>query len=174
MFSRLAIVTCTITLAAAPALGQATAKALDQHYATLSTQAATDCGDYKYKTIQQRLVACPLALAQLAASRRAAPGLSAGQVANYDYRRVVNQTALAAAYAQADKRLSARACALLENSWAIRYRLQSVPRGALSPSAYDTFQKPPADASEILGNCRTNFPPTRGAPPLPATRPATK
>ena len=182
MLTRLTLVACILALAAGPALGQASAsakataraKALDQHLITLSTPAGTDCSAFDDKTIQQRLDACQLALAQLAASRSAARGLSAGQIANYDYKQVVLQTALAAAYAQTDKSLSARACALLENSWAIRYRLRSVPRGALAPSAYDTFQKPSADLGEVLGYCRADFPPASGAPPLPAAPAATK
>ena len=196
MLTRLTLVACILALAAGPALGQASAsakatakptasakaiakataraKALDQHLITLSTPAGTDCSAFDDKTIQQRLDACQLALAQLAASRSAARGLSAGQIANYDYKQVVLQTALAAAYAQTDKSLSARACALLENSWAIRYRLRSVPRGALSLSAYDTFQQPPAELGEVLGYCRADFPPAPGAPPLPAAPAATK
>ena len=190
ILTRLAIVTCVVALAAGPVLGKtadnapdkatatvkaaAKAKALDQHFATLSTPAGKDCNAYEDKTNQQRLDACQLALAQLAASRKAARGLSAGQIANYDYRQVVLQTALAAAYAQTDNSLSARACALLENSWAIRYRLRSVPRGALSLSAYGTFQQPPAELGEVLGYCRADFPPAPGAPPLPAAPAATK
>ena len=192
MLTRLTLVACILALAAGPALGQASAKAtakptakaiaratarakaLDQHLITLSTPAGTDCSAFDDKTIQQRLDACQLALAQLAASRSAARGLRAGQIANYDYKQVVLQTALAAAYAQTDKSLSARACALLENSWAIRYRLRSVPRGALSLSAYDTFQQPPAELGEVLGYCRADFPPAPGAPPLPAAPAATK
>ena len=183
MLTRLAIVTCIAALAATPVLSKtlakapdkttatdkaaAKAKALDQHFAALSTPVGTECSAFEDKTIQQRLDACQLALAQLAASRKAARGLSAGQVANYDYKQVVLQTALAAAYAQADTRLSARACALLENSWAIRSRLRNLPRSALSPDGYDTFQKPPPDLSQVLGYCRTDFPPPPGAPPLP-------
>ena len=192
MLTRLTLVACILALAAGPALGQASAKAtakptakaiaratarakaLDQHLITLSTPAGTDCSAFDDKTIQQRLDACQLALAQLAASRSAARGLRAGQIANYDYKQVVLQTALAAAYAQTDKSLSARACALLENSWAIRYRLRSVPRGALSLSAYDTFQQPPAELGEVLGYCRADFPPAPGAPPLPVAPAATK
>ena len=188
MLTRLTLVACILALAAGPALGQAVAsakatatdkataraKALDQHLITLSTPAGTDCSAFDDKTIQQRLDACQLALAQLAASRSAARGLRAGQIANYDYKQVVLQTALAAAYAQTDNSLSARACALLENSWAIRYRLRSVPRGALSLSAYDTFHQPPAELGEVLGYCRADFPPAPGAPPLPAAPAATK
>ena len=199
MLTRLTLVACILALAAGSALGQASAKAkttakptakptatdraiaratarakaLDQHLITLSTPAGTDCSAFDDKTIPQRLDACQLALAQLAASRSAARGLSAGQIANYDYKQVVLQTALAAAYAQTDKSLSARACALLENSWAIRYRLRSVPRGALSLSAYDTFQQPPAELGEVLGYCRADFPPAPGAPPLPVAPAAT-
>ena len=190
MLTRLAIATGILALAAAPVLGKppakaagkitatdkatARAKALDEHFANLSTPAGKDCSAFDNKTAPQRLDACQLALAQLSATRKAARGLSAGQVANYDYQQVVLQTSLAAAFAQNDKRLSPRTCALLENSWAIRYRLGSIPRSALSPDAYDTFQKSPADLGQVLGYCRADFPPPPGAPALPAAAAATK
>lgn len=124
--------------------------------------------DLDGKTPEVRLAACEASVKELAVARAAARRLSIGQKANYDYKRVVLQTSLAAAYAQTDKALSARACAMLENSWAIRFRLRTIPRSALSPAAYDTFQTPPAELTEILGYCRKDFPPARSAPPLPA------
>ena len=190
MLTRLAIVTGILALAAAPVLSKppakatgkttttdkatAKAKALDEHFANLATPAGKDCSAFDDKSAQQRLDACQLALAQLAATRKAARGPSAGQIANFDYQQVALQTSLAAAYAQTDKRLSARTCALLENSWAIRYRLSSIPRSALSPDGYDAFQNPPKDLGPVLGYCRADFPPAPGAAPLPVAPAATK
>ena len=176
MLTRFAVVSCAAALVATPVLGQAAinAKALDAHFAALSTEASKTCMDLNGKSEQLRLAACEVSLKELAAARTAARRLSAGQKANYDYKQVVLQTALAAAYAQTDKALSARACAMLESNWVIRSRLRTIPPSALSPAAYDTYQSPPAQLTELLGYCRADFPPAPGALPLPAPPAATK
>ena len=169
MNSRLAVLASIAALAASPALGQAAknADALDAHFASLSTQAEQICTNYNGASVQDRMDACQLALSQLAAARKAAIGLSLGRSSNYDYKRVVLQTGLAATYAQTDKGLSARTCALIEGNWAIRDQLRQIPRAALSPSAYDTYQNAPEQLPKLVAYCRNDFPAPAGAPPLP-------
>ena len=170
MNSRMAVIAGIAALAASPALGQAAknADALDAHFASLSTSAERVCTNFDGATLQDRMDACQLALSQLAAARDAARGLSPGQTSNYDYKRVVLQTGLAATYAQTDKGLSARTCALIESNWAIREQLRQIPQGALSASAYDTYQNAPEQLPKLVAYCRDDFPAPAGAPPLPA------
>ena len=170
MMYRLAVIAGIAALAASPALGQAAknSDALDAHFATLSTSAERVCTNFDGAALQDRMDACQLALSQLAAAREAASGLTPGQSSNYDYKRVVLQTGLAATYAQTDKGLSARTCALIESNWAIRDQLRQIPRGALSPSAFETYQNAPEQLPKLVAYCRDDFPAPAGAPPLPA------
>lgn len=137
----------------------------EEHFMQLFTSAGEGCIDSKRLTHEERVPNCEDALAEIADKREAARNPSVAEVANYDFYESFMSIALANAYSNIDKDTSKRTCVYAERSWRLSHGLMGVDKKQVNAEIYALYQKPPAAAERVLGDCRRQFgKPADGAP----------
>lgn len=141
----------------------------DVHFNSIQGRDDGDCTESKRRLVigpQASVAACQKAVAGVQAKRSALKKPKPYEAANFDYYEAVLLAALGAAQS-ANEGLSANVCTTVEQAWKLRHGLQAVPKDAVTPEFYQTYNTLPRSMGKVITICRDNFGTPAGAPPTP-------
>ena len=163
-----ALALCLVTPALAkPAVDPA---ALAAHLDALVTPADRDCYMMKNREATgpaASIETCNAAISDLRVKRRSATKLLIGEMANFDFLESALESGLGDAYSTRDQGLSADTCGAVERSWALRYKLLTIPVEAVGAGIYEIYHDIPTQQGKLLQMCRDKYGTPNGAAPMP-------